>query len=270
MVLDMTISPTGHPTAVTWCLHAMHENAIELWQLELETGMETQLTQNRAVNLEPRYSPDGKTIGVSCQRPAAVTSICSSPNRGRPPRKAQALVRPQQSAIARYYYSVHDHAINPSWTPDGTALVFVSNHEVAYGSGSLCIVEGGRQDEPRCFIAEETSWRAQPEVAPDGRRVLYSSYQGRQWHQLWLTTLAGDAALPLTFGEFDITQARWSPDGGRIAYISNEDGNLSLWVREFVGGDVCGSSRSNVNIGVRWRRSQSLSPSRRDVRCRRA
>jgi dipeptidyl aminopeptidase/acylaminoacyl peptidase len=94
----------------------------------------------------------------------------------------------------------------------------------------------GSSAQPRCFINEETSWRAQPEVAPDGRRVLYSSYQGRQWHQLWLTTLAGDAPLPLTFGDFDATAARWSPDGRRIAYISNESGNLRLWVHEVVGG----------------------------------
>jgi hypothetical protein len=88
-----------------------------------------------------------------------------------------------------------------------------------------------------CFLHEETSWRARPEVAPDGRRVLYSSYQGRQWHQLWLTTLAGDAQLPLTFGDFDATAARWSPDGPRIAYVSNEDGNVSLWVMDAVGGE---------------------------------
>ncbi|MGH8185321.1 MAG: CehA/McbA family metallohydrolase, partial [Steroidobacteraceae bacterium] len=84
---------------------------------------------------------------------------------------------------------------------------------------------------------EETSWRARPETAPDGKRILYSSYQGRQWQQLWLTTPAGDAPLPLTFGEFDITHVRWSPDGKRIAYVSNETGNTSLWVQEVVGGE---------------------------------
>ena len=66
--------------------------------------------------------------------------------------------------------------------------------------------------------------------------MLYSSYQGRQWHQLWVSTLKGEATLPLTFGEFDVTQARWSPDGRRIAYISNESGNVALWIREFTGG----------------------------------
>ena len=150
------------------------------------------------------------------------------------PRERSSPAR--ESSIARYYYSKHDHTINPSWTPDGKRLVFVSNREIAYGTGDLCSAAVDGAGEIECFVHEETSWRARPEVGPDGRRVLYSSYQGRQWHQLWLTTLAGDAQLPLTFGEFDATQARWSRDGRRIAYISNEDGNVALSVIDAVGG----------------------------------
>ena len=44
------------------------------------------------------------------------------------------------------------------------------------------------------------------------------------------------APLPLTYGEFDRRNARWSPDGKRIAYISNEDGYTSVWVQEVFGG----------------------------------
>ena len=75
------------------------------------------------------------------------------------------------------------------------------------------------------MLSEETSWSARPEPSPDGKQVLFASYHGRQWRQLWLTTPDGAAPLPLTFGEFDRSSARWSPDGERIAYISNEHGN---------------------------------------------
>ena len=51
--------------------------------------------------------------------------------------------------------------------------------------------------------------------------MLFASYHGRQSHQLWLTTPQGAAPLPLTFGDFDRRNARWSPDGRRIAYIGN-------------------------------------------------
>ena len=53
---------------------------------------------------------------------------------------------------------------------------------------------------------------------------------------MWLTTPDGAAPLPLTFGDFDRWNARWSPDGKRIAAIGNEHGNTSLSVRDFIGG----------------------------------
>src|SRR2546425_2772450 len=64
----------------------------------------------------------------------------------------------------------------------------------------------------------------------------YSSYLGRQWHQLWLMMSEGGDPFPVTYGEFDATAPRWSRDGKRIAYISNEAGNTALWIMELPGG----------------------------------
>jgi hypothetical protein len=44
------------------------------------------------------------------------------------------------------------------------------------------------------------------------------------------------APLPVTFGDFDRWNARWSPDGQRIAFITNEHGNTGLGVHDYVGG----------------------------------
>ncbi|HEX4969627.1 MAG TPA: CehA/McbA family metallohydrolase [Steroidobacteraceae bacterium] len=214
-----------------------HNNAIELWQLDVASGAAQQLTTTDAVNVEPRYSPDGTRLAYVSTAGSGHFNLFVAPLDGVRLGTPRAVVAPHESKIARYYYSKHDHTINPAWTPDGKRLVFVSNREIAYGTGDACSAAADGTGGMECFLHEETSWRARPEVAPDGRRVLYSSYQGRQWHQLWLTTLAGDAQLPLTFGDFDATAARWSPDGRRIAYVSNEDGNVSLWVLEAVGGE---------------------------------
>jgi TolB protein len=213
-----------------------HADAIELWRLDLTTRKLQQLTQTKAVQLQPRYSPEGGRLAFVSTAGTGHFNLyvaeLTTAGLGTP----RAVIAPHESTIPRYYYSTHDHTINPSWTPDGKSLVFVSNRENAYGTGPICSISLEAGSAPSCFLNEETSWRANPEVAPDGRRVLYSSYQGRQWHQLWVTTLKGEATLPLTFGEFDITQARWSPDGRRVAYISNESGNVTLWIREFTGG----------------------------------
>jgi len=245
-----------------------HADAIELWRVELANRKTQQLTQTKAVQVQPRYSPDGGRIAfVSTAGTGHFNLFVAEINEaglGVP----RAVIAPHESAIPRYYYSTHDHTINPSWTPDGKRLVFVSNRENAYGTGPICSIALEAGSTPSCFINEETSWRANPEVAPDGRRVLYSSYQGRQWHQLWVSTLAGEATLPLTFGEFDATQARWSPDGRRVAYISNESGNVALWILEFTGGarkQILATTRhdarpmSPLSIDLRDERGQPVS-----------
>jgi TolB protein len=221
-----------------YVVFARHErNAIELWQLDLATRQARQLTSTRAVNVQPRYSPDGQRIAWVSTANTGHFNLFVAPIDGSRLGTPRTVVAPRESVIARYYYSTHDHSIDPSWTPDSKRIVFVSNREVAYGTGNICVVNVDDASDHNCFVHEETSWRANPQVAPDGKRVLYSSYQGRQWHQLWLTTLAGEASMPLTFGDFDRTQARWSADGRSIGYISNEDGNVSLWIQDVVGGE---------------------------------
>jgi hypothetical protein len=149
----------------------------------------------------------------------------------------QELVPPRKSTIDRYYYSAWDHAINPAWTPDGASIVYVSNPEVAWGTGDLWIRDFAGSPDPRRLVSEETSWSARPDVAPDGKRVLFSSYHGRQTHQLWLTTIDGAAPLPLTFGDGERRNARWSPDGARIAYIASDYDGTRLRVLDLATGE---------------------------------
>jgi hypothetical protein len=211
-------------------------DAIELWTLELATGRERQLTSNKGVNVEPRLSPDGKRIvWVSTQGTGHFNLFIADigpDGLG----NARPLLGERKSAIARYYYSAYDHALNPSWSRDGKRILYVTNNEVAWGTGDIWSAAVDDPGDRRKILSEETSWSARPEMSPDGRRILYASYHGRQWRQLWLTTADGAAPLPLTFGEFDRGSARWSPDSERIAFISNEQGDTGLIVQDAVGG----------------------------------
>lgn len=213
--------------------------AMELWLLELASGRETRLTSGGAVNVEPRFSPDGRRLAwISTSAGGHFKLFVADLGAGPAPQLAQAhaLLPARRSRVERYYYSAWDHELNPAWSPDGRTLYYVANPEVALGTGDLWSVEVDRPESPRRLLAEETSWSARPERAPFGPRILYSSYRGRDTHQLWLTTTDGAPPLPLTFGDFDLRGARWSPDARRIAAISNEGGNTSLVLIEAVGG----------------------------------
>lgn len=213
-------------------------NSIELWRLDPNSGGEQRLTTGGAVNVEPRLSPDGKRLAWVSTEGTGHFNLFIADIGPEGLRNPHPLLGARRSRISRYYYSPYDHALNPSWTPDGKRLLFVSNNEVAWGTGDIWSVSVDDPADRKKLLSEETSWSARPEMSPDGKQLMYASYHGRQWRQLWLTTPDGAAPLPLTFGEFDRSAARWSPDGNRIAYVSNEGGGTSLAVRDFVGGET--------------------------------
>src|SRR5262249_35984081 len=106
-----------------------------------------------------------------------------------------------------------------------------------YGTGGIWRRSLSADARPVPIRIEETSWKARPSWSPDGKRVAYSSYGGRQWHQIWVTTAAGGGdPVPLSFGEFDATGVRWSADGSRLAFISNKSGTTEIWLQEVWGG----------------------------------
>jgi TolB protein len=196
------------------------------------------LTNGGAVNLEPRWSPDGSRIAfVSTRGTGRFHVFIGTVENGA--LSAAPLVGERESAVERYYYSSFDHQLSPSWSPDGSEIIYISNAEVPYGTGGIWRHPLDTGAEPVLVRNEETSWRTRPDWSPDGKRVIYASYLGRQWHQLWATGIDGDAEpFPLTYGEFDIASPRWSPDGHKIAYIANASGNTELRVQNAIGGKL--------------------------------
>ena len=211
-------------------------NAIELWRHDLKNGREQALTSGKAVNVEPRISPDGKRLAWVSTQGTGHFNLFIADIDPDGLSNARTLLGERQSKTARYYYSAYDHALNPSWTPDGKRLLYVTNNEVAWGTGDIWSVAVDNSSDRRRVLSEETSWSARPEMSPDGKQVLFTSYHGRQWKQLWVTTPEGAASLPLSYGEFDRWNARWSSDGRHIALISNVHGNTGLVIHDAVGG----------------------------------
>lgn len=201
--------------------------SLDLYLLDLNTRKTYLLTDGKNVNVEPRWSPDGSklafvsTIGTGhfLLQTASVTGVALT--------EIKPLIVDRKTEAKRYYYSAWDHSINPAWSHDGKKIYFVNNHDVAHGTGNLFSIDLA-SGEQTLIHKEETSWRTRPDVSPDGTRLVYSSYLGQNWNQLWLLPSAGGYPFPITYGHYDKSSPRWSPDGTMIAFISNESGNTSL------------------------------------------
>ena len=231
-------SPDGR-----WIVYTAYDGkAMELRLLDLESGGSRPLTADGAAALEPRWSPDGSRIAfVSTAWNRRWHIFVASLSNG-VLASVDRVSDDHDSGLPRYYYSAWDHFLSPTWSPDGRELLYVGNRGHVWGTGGIWRATVGGTGEPglagREIRDEETTWRARPDWARDGRRVVYASYAGRQRHQLWLMTAEGKNPLQLTYGDFDATDPRWSPDGTRIAFVSNATGNTSLRIMELPGGRI--------------------------------
>jgi len=228
-------SPDGKRILYT----SYRNDALELWVLELASGRTQALMANGAANLDARWSPDGSKVAyVSTAFHGRFHVFVVPVANGTPAGEAVRITEEHDSGLPRYYYSKFDQYLSPTWSPDGKELILISNRGDVWGSGDLWRMEARPGAAMRMVRKEETNWKARPDWARDGKRVVYSSYLGRQRNQLWLTTAEGGDPFELTYCECDHTRPRWSPDGRRIAFVSNEAGNVSLRVVTIPGGAV--------------------------------
>src|SRR5882724_4690761 len=228
--------PDWSPDGKSIVYVSYQKDAMELWLLDVASGKSAQLTIGGAVNVEPRWSPDGKRIVfVSTQFNKRFHIFRADVRDG----KLENIVRltgETKSELPRYYYSPYDTEINPAWTRDGQEILFISNKGHLHGTGGFWRMKAEPGAVAREIHYEETNWKARPDFSPDGSRMVYSSYLGRQWHNLWLMPANGGDAFPLSYGDWDETNVRWSPDGHMVAFISNASGNGKIVIQEIPGG----------------------------------
>ena len=88
-------------------------------------------------------------------------------------------------------------------------------------------------------ITTDTLWdwrtAASPQISRDGKAVVYvlgwnDRMNDAMYSNLWMASVDSREQRPLTQGAFRDTSPRWSPDGARIAYLSNRTGKMQIHV----------------------------------------
>jgi dipeptidyl aminopeptidase/acylaminoacyl peptidase len=82
-----------------------------------------------------------------------------------------------------------------------------------------------------------------PQISPDGRKIVYvrrfaDPMTDKRYSNLWIINSDGTDHRPLTTGNRSDASPRWSPDGTRIAYLSDVDGKQQIYVRWMDSGQT--------------------------------
>jgi eukaryotic-like serine/threonine-protein kinase len=119
---------------------------------------------------------------------------------------------------------------SPVWSPDGTKIAFACQTS---GLPSLKVASPGGQETELLTSAPgiPMDW------SRDGKYVLLYSPPTRESTSpdIYLYDFIEKSAKPWLATKFDEGQARFSPDGGWVAYSSNATGHREVYLRPFKG-----------------------------------
>jgi dipeptidyl aminopeptidase/acylaminoacyl peptidase len=138
----------------------------------------------------------------------------------------------------------------------------IPNHHVAALGFAVAIgVAGAAEGAARPFRFDELAQVKRVgafDVSPDGRWVVYALgtpivAENRTASALWLVPTAGGAPRPLTTGEKRDSDPAFSPDGRRVAFLSNRDGSSQVWTLGLDGGEPAKATAFPTGVnGFRW------------------
>jgi len=224
-------SHDGNRIALTYDI----EGDLEIGVVDADGGPVQRLTDSPGYDLQPEWSTDDMHVLFASQRKGGfdIFSVRSAA----PDNVANAGISVTEVVGGR------GNQYQPSVSPDGASLAFVAPAPGTLGSGGIWTqrLDGGGAadpetgDEARLVHAEQTSYRAEPRWAADGSAIFFSSDAAGS-NDIAVVPAQGGNRVRLTEVPSDEFGVAVSPDGARIAFVSNHDGPTRLYTMAAGGG----------------------------------
>jgi dipeptidyl aminopeptidase/acylaminoacyl peptidase len=186
MIQGLAVAPDG--SAIVYSRRTIENGKYRrrLWLTTFRAARPEPLTTADANDSRPRFSPDGRAL------------LFLSDRSGRP----QPWVLPLGGGEARQVVDLPGAVSVAEWSPDGKRLLLIGS------SGEKRFLVG-KEDDPVARRIRDYTWRF------DG-----AGYRD-EFNSVWVVGAAGGAPRRLTAPSYDVSDARWSPDGSSIAFLAD-------------------------------------------------
>ncbi len=97
-----------------------------------------------------------------------------------------------------------------------------------------------------------------PQISPDGRHILFArshidKMNDRSRSSLWIVDVNGEHLRELTYGNGSDFSPVWSPDGTKIAFLSDRDGTVQVHVMRLDTRETAQLTHvAHTPVGLRW------------------
>jgi Tol biopolymer transport system component len=200
---QLSLSPSGRSVAIQ---RQDAESAnIDIWLLELATGVLSRLTLDPRAEVDPAWSPDERSIVFSAFRSGKFTPFLKDLATG----KEERLV------------DFAEDAVIDDWSPDGRFVIFRT-----FGRAVYAVPMTG---ERKVRMLADTPYLVdQSHVSPDGRWIAFNAGETGRW-EVYVAT------LPEFTGKHQISngggvQPMWRRDGKELFYLTPGGRMMSVQV----------------------------------------
>jgi dipeptidyl aminopeptidase/acylaminoacyl peptidase len=229
-ISDPNISPDGKLVAyvVTKVDRAQNRRNSSIWMAATDGSRAPwQFTTAPQSSNSPGWNPDGKSLAFLSSRPAEATAAAGAAP-AEPPRN-QVYLLSMNGGEAKRVTNLKNGVSVFRWSPDGSRLVVVSR------IGPSDSRTGDSRDRSDVRHYKNSSYKFNDTGWFDDRRT-----------HLWIVEVKTGNAKQITEGnDWNDSDPQWSPDGKRIAFVSNRTGkeyeenrNTDVWV---INADGVGS-----------------------------